>query len=81
MRNVIKKSVGMCVNNSMRQKGTEKKFIFTISISFELNGMDICEQQKLESLEEKKAVHTSYRHGVRRICKLYTNGRPAGKLT
>ena len=71
----------MC-NNSMRQKGKKKpKFIFTISISFELNGMDICEQQKLESLEEKKAVHTSYRHGVRRICKLYNSGRPAGKLT
>ena len=71
----------MC-NNSIRQKGKKKtKFIFTISISFELNGMDICEQQKLESLEEKKAVHTSYRHNVRRICKLYTNRRPAGKLT
>ena len=70
----------MC-NNSIRQKDKKEKFIFTISISFELNGMDICEQQKQESLEEKKALHTSYRHGVRRICKLYTNGRPAGKLT
>ena len=68
-------------NNSIRQKDKKEKFIFTISISFELNGMDICEQQKQESLEEKKALHTSYRHGVRRICKLYTNGRPAGKLT
>ena len=36
--------------------------------------------KKLESLEEKKAVHTSYRHGVRRICKLYTKERPNSKL-
>ena len=34
----------------------------------------------LESLEEKKAVHTSCRHGVRRICKLYTKERPNSKL-
>ena len=35
----------------------------------------------LESLEEEKAVHTSCKHGVRRICQLYTKGGPAGKLT
>ena len=34
----------------------------------------------LESLEEKKAVHSWCRHGVTTICKLYTKGRPAGKL-
>ena len=34
-----------------------------------------------KALKRKKAVHTSCRHGIRRICKLYTKGRPAGKLT
>ena len=33
------------------------------------------------SLEEKEAVHTSCKHGVRRICQLFTKGGPAGKLT
>ena len=41
--------------------------------------MGISYQEKLESLEEKKAVHTSRTHGVRRICQLYTKGGPAGK--
>ena len=49
--------------------------------SFEHNGMEICDQQRLNSLKRKKAVHISCRHGIRRICKLYTKGRPAGKLT
>ena len=35
--------------------------------------MGISYQKKLESLEEKKAVHTSWKHGVRRICQLYAN--------
>ena len=37
-------------NNSTKQKGN--------------NGMGISYQKKLESLEDKKAVHTSNRHGV-----------------
>ena len=41
--------------------------------------MGISYQEKLESLEEKKAVHTSRTHGVRRICQLYTKEGPAGK--
>ena len=41
--------------------------------------MEIYDQQRLESLEEKKAVHTSCKHGVRRICKLLyrKDDRPA----
>ena len=67
-------------NNSTTQKG--KKFqLHIIDQSFEHNGMGISYQKKLESLEEKKAVHTSCKHGVRRICQLYTKGGPAGKLT
>ena len=42
--------------------------------------MWISYQKKLESLEEKKAVHISCKHGVRRICQLYTKGRSVGKL-
>ena len=34
-----------------------------------------------KALKRKKAVHTLCRHGIRRISKLYTKGRPAGKLT
>ena len=43
--------------------------------------MEKCDQQRLESLEEKKAAHTSCKHCVKRICKLYSKGRPAGKRT
>ena len=77
VRNVHRKSCKYIRNNSTRQKG-KKNFNST---SFERNGMEIYDQQRLESLEEKKAVHTLYRHGVRRICKLYTKRRPFGKLT
>ena len=45
--------------------------------------MGISNQKKLESLEEKKAVHTSCRHGVRRICKpkfIPKEDRPANSL-
>ena len=35
---------------------------------------------KLKRLEDKKAVHTSRKHDVRRICQLYTKGGPADKL-
>ena len=34
-----------------------------------------------KALKRKKVVNTSWWHGIRRICKLYTKGRPAGKLT
>ena len=66
-------------NNSTKQK--VKKFqLHIIDQSFEYNSVGIRYQKKLESLEEKKAVHPSCKHGVRRICQLYTKGGPAGKL-
>ena len=61
-----RKSCKYMRNNSTKQKGD--------------NGMGISYQKKLESLEEKKAVHPSCKHGVRRIFQLYTKGGPAGKL-
>ena len=68
MRNIIEKAVRICVIIPQKRKVKKKQ---TTSHY----------QQKLESLEEKRAVHTSCKQGVRRICQLYTKGGPAGKLT
>ena len=48
-------------NNSTKQKG-KKNQLHNIDQSFEHNGMRISYPKKLESLEEKKAVHTSCKH-------------------
>ena len=59
-------------HNSTKQKG--KKFQFhIIDQSFQHNGMGISYQKKLESLEGKKAVPTSRKHGVRTICNFISN--------
>ena len=67
-------------NNSTKQKG---KKISTSHYRSKFRAQRYGDKlpKKLESLEEKKAVHTSCKHGVRRICQLYTKGGPAGKLT
>ena len=44
-------------NKSTRQKGKKKKTSTSQYQSFEHNGMKIYDQQRLESLEEKKAAH------------------------
>ena len=77
VRNVIEKAVSLCVINLQDRK--VKKTSTSQYQSFEHNGMKIYDQQRLESLEEKKAAHMR-RHGVRRIWKLYSKGRPAGNL-
>ena len=69
----------MC-NNSTKQKG-KKISTSHYRSKFEHNGIGIIYQKKLESLVEKKPVHTSRKHGVRRICQLFTKGGPTGKLT
>ena len=80
VRNIIEKAVSICVIIPQNRK--VKKFqLHIIDQSFEHNGMGKIYKKKLESLEEKKVVHTSCEHGVRRICQLYTKGGPAGKLT
>ena len=43
-----------CFSNATRQKGEKKKTSTSQYQSFEHNGMEICEQQRLESLERKK---------------------------
>ena len=78
-RIIIEKAVSICLIIPQNRK--VKKFqLHIIDQSFEHNGVRISYQKKLESLDEKKAVHTSCKHGVRRICQLYTKGGPAGKL-
>ena len=79
--NCVKSVIEKAVNIFVRLQG-KKKTSTSQNQSFEHNSMEICDQQRLESLEKKKkAVRTSCRHGIRRICKLYTKGLPAGKLT
>ena len=79
LRNIIEKAVSICAIIPQNRK--VKKFqLHIIDQSFEHNGIGISYQKKLESLADKKAVHASCRHGVRRICQLYTKGGPAGKL-
>ena len=74
------KGVSICVIIPQSRK-VKKIQLHIIDQSFQHNGMGIGYQKTLESLEEKKAVHPSSKHDVRRICKLDTKGRPAGKLT
>ena len=66
-------------NKSTRQKG--KKTSTSQYQSFEHNGMKIYDQQRLESLALKRKRRRTCSHDVRRIWKLYSKGRPAGKLT
>ena len=55
VRNVIEKAVSSCVINLQDRK--VKKTSTSPYQSFEHNGMKIYDQQRLESLEEKKAAH------------------------
>ena len=54
VRNVIEKAVSICVIILQDRKVTNSPSQFQ---SFEQNGMKIYDQQRLESLEEKKAAH------------------------
>ena len=73
MRNIVEKAVSICVIIPQNRKLKEFQ-LHIIDQSFDHN------QKKFKSLEEEKAVHTSSKHSVRRICQLYTKGGPAGKL-
>ena len=54
----------------MRNNSTKQRKVKKFQLHIEHNSMGISYQKKLESLEEKMAVHTSCKHGVRRICQL-----------
>ena len=79
VRNVIEKAVSICIiipqNRRVKKIGTSQ---WRSKFRAQRYGDKL--PKKLESLEEKKAVHTSWKHGVRRICKLYTKEGLAGKL-
>ena len=61
VRTISEKAVSICVIIPKNRK--VKKFqLHIIDQSFEHNGMDISYQKRLESLDLKKAVHTSCKH-------------------
>ena len=75
MRNVIEKAVSICVIISLQDRKVKKLQLYNIKVSSRTAWRNV------KSLEEKKATYTSYKHCVKRICKLYSKGRPAGKRT
>ena len=77
VRNVIEKAVSICVIILPRQKG-QKKFDFTIS-KFRTQQYDDMTNKGWTPLKRKR--RRTRGHGVRRICKVYSKGRSAGKLT
>ena len=61
VRTINEKVVSICLIIPKNRK--VKKFqLYIIDQSFEHNGMDISYQKRLESLDLKKAVHTSCKH-------------------
>ena len=77
--NVIEKDVSICV--IIQQNWKVKKITLSqYGSKFRAQRYRDKLSKTLESLEDKKAVHTSCRHGVWRICKLYTKERPNCKL-
>ena len=77
VRNVIDKAVSICDINLQ-----DRKVIKTSTSqcqSFEHNGMKKYDQQRLESLEEKKGTHMQT--WCQKDLKLDSKGRPASKLT
>ena len=77
VRNVIAKAVSTCAINLQDRK--ELKTSTSQCQSFEHNGMKIYDQQRLESLEEKKATHMQT--WCQKDLKLDSEGRSASKLT
>ena len=77
--NVIEKDVSICV--IIQQNWKVKKITLSqYGSKFRAQRYRDKLSKTLESLEDKKAVHTSCRHGVWRICKLYIKERPNCKL-
>ena len=80
VKNVIEKAVSICVMIQQDCKVKRKLQLHNIKVSSTTVWRYVT-NKGWKALKRKKAVHTSCRHGIRRICKLYTKGRPAGKLT
>ena len=80
VRNIIEKAVSICVTIPQNRK-VKKNSTSHYRSKFQAQWCGDKLAKRLESLEEKKAVHTSCKHGISRICQLYTKGGPASKLT
>ena len=78
VRNVIKKAVSIYV--IIQQERKVKLQLDNIKVS-STTVWRYVSNKGWKALKRKKVVNTSWWHGIRRICKLYTKGRPAGKLT
>ena len=77
-----RKSCKYMRNNSTKQKGKKiSTSHYRSKFRAQRYGVKFPKKVGTWSLEEKEAVHTSCKHGVRRICQLFTKGGPAGKLT
>ena len=80
VRNIIENAVSICViipqNRKVRKVSTSH---YRSKFRAQRYGDKL--PKKVGKPEGQKAVHTSCKHGVGRICKLYTKRGPAGKLT
>ena len=73
VKNVIEKAVSICVIIQQDWKVKRKLQLHNIKVSSTTVWRYVT-NKGWKALKRKKAVHTSFR----RICKLYTKGRPAG---
>ena len=80
VKNVIEKAVSICVIIQRDCKVKRKLQLHNIKVSSTTVWRYVT-NKGWKAVRRKKVVYTSCKHGVRRICKLYTKGRPAGKLT
>ena len=76
VRNVIEKAVTICV--IILQDRKVEKFNFTTS-KFRAQQYEDITNKGWKALKRKRLRTCG--HGVRRICKFYSKGQPAGKLT
>ena len=80
VKNITEKALSICVIIQQDRKVKRKLQLHNIKVSSTTVWRYVT-NKRWKALKRKKAVHTSCRHGIRRIYKLYTKGRPAGKLT
>ena len=69
VRNGIEKAVSIMCSNLTRLKGEQKLQLNNIKVSSAMVGRYVI-NKGWKALKRKKAVHTSCKHGIRRVCKL-----------
>ena len=80
VKNVIEKAVSICVILQQDCKVKRKLQLHNIKVPSTTVWRYVT-NKGWKALKRQKEVDTSCRHGIRRVCKLYARGRPAGKLT